>query len=40
MPIFGFKAHIEPINLYKIGNLLKYFNSNVCKFLVLLLIVK
>jgi hypothetical protein len=36
MLIFGLKAHIELLNLYKIGNHQNYFISHVIKFLVLL----
>jgi hypothetical protein len=39
MPIFGWKTHLEPLNLYKIGNLQKHFNSHVINILVLLVIV-
>jgi hypothetical protein len=40
MFIFGLKAHLELLNLYKIVNLQKPFNSHVIKFLMLLIIVK
>jgi hypothetical protein len=40
MSIFGLKAHLELVNLYKIGNPQKHFNSHVLKVLVLLIIVK
>jgi hypothetical protein len=40
MSIFGLMAHLELLNLYKIGYLQKPFNSHVIKFLVLLIIVK
>jgi hypothetical protein len=40
MSIFGLKAYLEPLNLYKIENTQKHFNSHVIKFLVLLIIVK
>jgi hypothetical protein len=39
MTIYCFKAHLELLNLYKIGNLQKPCNYHVIKFLVLLLIV-
>jgi hypothetical protein len=40
MSIFDLVAHIELLNLYKIGNPQKQFNSHIIKFLVLLIIVK
>jgi hypothetical protein len=40
MSISDLKAHLELLNLYKIGNPQKHFNSHVIKFLVLLIIVK
>jgi hypothetical protein len=33
MSIFGLKAHLELLNLYKIGNPHKHFNSHVIKFI-------
>jgi hypothetical protein len=38
MIIFGLKALLLHLNLYKIGNPQKHFNSHVVKFLLLLII--
>jgi hypothetical protein len=39
MSIFGLKAHLKLLNLYKTGNPQKHLNYHVIKLLVLLIIV-